>query len=280
MANYKDIHGINIETVTSNPDNPANGQVWYNSTDQKLRANAQTTAGAWSTGGSVNAARQLPFGAGSQTAGLMAGGNPGSTASNELYNGTSWTEVANLNTGRHAGAASGITNTAVLAFGGYSTAYVSIAEEWNGSSWTEVGDLNLARWEVYGQGSSNTAALCTGGQSPGGTYANNENWNGSSWTEVADVNTAKTKGAAAGQSNTSVLVFGGNPSPSQSAKTEEWNGTGWTEIADLSTGRRELGGAGIVTAALAFSGEAPPNTTATEEFAGAGANDTKEFDLS
>ena len=69
MANYKDIHGINIETVTSNPDNPANGQVWYNSTDQKLRANSQTTAGAWASGGSVNAARQLPMGAGSQTAG-------------------------------------------------------------------------------------------------------------------------------------------------------------------------------------------------------------------
>ena len=166
MANYKDIHGINIETVTSNPDNPANGQVWYNSTDQKLRANAQTTAGAWSTGGSVNAARQLPFGAGSQTAGLMAGGNPGSTATNELYNGTSWTEVANLNTGRHAGAASGITNTAVLAFGGYSTAYVSIAEEWNGSSWTEVGDMNTAR-TTFGGAGTNTSALGFSGNASG-----------------------------------------------------------------------------------------------------------------
>ena len=150
MANYKDIHGVNIETVTSNPDNPANGQVWYNSTDQKLRANSQTTAGAWASGGSVNAARQLPMGAGSQTAGLMAGGNPGSTAANELYNGTSWTEVANLNTGRHAAAASGITNTAVLGFGGYSTAYVAITESWNGTSWTEVGDMSTSRTTLGG----------------------------------------------------------------------------------------------------------------------------------
>ena len=43
MATYKEIHGTNIEVVSSDPSNPVNGQVWYNSTDQKLKGNAQTT---------------------------------------------------------------------------------------------------------------------------------------------------------------------------------------------------------------------------------------------
>ena len=75
MTNYKDIHGSNIETVTSNPDNPVNGQVWYNSTDKALRGNAQTTAGSWSSAPSLNTAR---YGAGSAaasgTAALVFGG--------------------------------------------------------------------------------------------------------------------------------------------------------------------------------------------------------------
>ena len=49
MANYKNIHGTNIETVSSDPSNPVEGQVWYNSTDQKLRGNKLTTSGSWST---------------------------------------------------------------------------------------------------------------------------------------------------------------------------------------------------------------------------------------
>ena len=37
MANYKDIHGTNIETVASDTSNTVNGQVWYNSTDKELK---------------------------------------------------------------------------------------------------------------------------------------------------------------------------------------------------------------------------------------------------
>ena len=37
---------------------PVNGQVWYNSTDLKLKGNAQTTVGAWASGGNLNTARK------------------------------------------------------------------------------------------------------------------------------------------------------------------------------------------------------------------------------
>ena len=37
MAAYKDLVGQKITKVTSNPSEPKTGQMWYNSTDGKLR---------------------------------------------------------------------------------------------------------------------------------------------------------------------------------------------------------------------------------------------------
>ena len=74
--------------------------------------------GVWATGGSLNTARDQVFGgAGTQTAALLAGGSPppaGATVT-ESYNGTNWTEVNDLATGRRALGMSGATNTASLA---------------------------------------------------------------------------------------------------------------------------------------------------------------------
>ena len=79
MTTYKDIHGTQVEVRSDDPSNPVNGQIWYNTTDRKLRGHTVNPVGAWATGNAVNAARQLPAGGGLQTAALMTGGNPGST---------------------------------------------------------------------------------------------------------------------------------------------------------------------------------------------------------
>ena len=34
MADYKTIHGTLVRDYTTNPDNPIEGQVWYNETDK------------------------------------------------------------------------------------------------------------------------------------------------------------------------------------------------------------------------------------------------------
>jgi predicted alternative tryptophan synthase beta-subunit len=57
MATYKEIFGTNIEVLASDPANPVTGQVWYNSTDNVVKGQGVTTAGAWATGGSLNTAR-------------------------------------------------------------------------------------------------------------------------------------------------------------------------------------------------------------------------------
>ena len=44
MTTYKEIRGTNIEVLASDPSNPVEGQVWFNSTDNVLKGQAATSA--------------------------------------------------------------------------------------------------------------------------------------------------------------------------------------------------------------------------------------------
>jgi hypothetical protein len=260
MAEYKGIHGTKIQNLTSDPANPITGQVWYNETSQTMKVESVTTVGAWATGGNLNTARGQGNADGTQTSALFAGGivfpgpPPAGIMKNEteLYNGTSWTEVNNLNLSRGGGAGSKAgSQTASIFFGGRVTtptpADKGETETWNGTSWTEVADMNSARVDIAGAGIV-TSALAFG------NGPLNESWNGSAWTEVGDLNTGRGNLASAGVDNTSALAFGGDFGPGFTGETESWNGTSWTELADMNVSRRELGGAGTQTAALAIGG--------------------------
>ena len=82
---------------------------------------------------------------------------------------------------------------------------------------------------------------------------------------------------------TSMLVFGGSnaSTPTITAKTESYNGTNWAEEGDLATARSQFGGSAGAsnTAGLAIGGFINPSTqsTAAEEFTGAGATVTRTF---
>ena len=185
MAKYSDIKGFTVQTVSSDP------------------VASQALGGSWASGGSLNTAREEIGGTGIQTAALaVAGQQPGSFSPRsrrevESYNGTAWTEVADVNTGRSLAANGGTYTSAVFA-GGYNqdspAGPTNAAETWNGSSWTEVAEINSTRFGMAGAGTSNTAAIAFGGTDPGSDppeQALNESWNGSSWTEVGDMNVRK-----------------------------------------------------------------------------------------
>tara|TARA_R110002012_G_scaffold9209_2_gene42347 strand:+ start:176 stop:1198 length:1023 start_codon:yes stop_codon:yes gene_type:complete len=279
MAEYKGINGTKVRNYSSDPGNPIKGQVWYNETANTLRVQAVTTVGSWSTGNTVNSARRFPGGTGIQTAALIFGGEvPGGngTGVTESYNGSSWTEVSDLNNPRVRVGGVGVDNTAVLAFGGSGPPtppnYKGVTESFNGSSWTEVADLNDGRWAMAGNAGIQNAALLFGG-APGeapSSGANTESWNGSSWTELNNLNTAREENAGAG-TYTAALSIAGTPSyPTATAIVEQWNGSSWTEIADVNTARNDLGGlkgGGTVTDALIFGGinRAGPTTYANTE---------------
>jgi hypothetical protein len=108
------------------------------------------------------------MGLGSNTASLYVGGEnqPGSglAASNEFYNGTSWTELADINTARYGGGSSG-TSTLGLVFAG-TPPVRALTEAWNGSSWTEVNDMATARSSIFSSpAGTSSLALANGGTS-------------------------------------------------------------------------------------------------------------------
>ena len=99
MAKYKQTKGSSVQNFSSDPANPIEGQLWYNTTSEELKVDAGTLVSSWATANSMGTARYGPAGAGTKTAALAFGGvtaaSPAATIT-ESYNGTNWTEVNDL----------------------------------------------------------------------------------------------------------------------------------------------------------------------------------------
>jgi len=211
------VYPFNPSNFATNLTESWNGSTWTETSDM--------TYGR-ATGGSATS--------GTSTAGLIFGGgylspspNYALVAYTESWDGSSWTEVNDLNSARGYGMGGAGTQTSALAFGGNippspSTTLIA-TESWDGSSWTEVNDMNTKREGVAGSGADNTSAIAVAGNVPPLTGIT-EIWNGTSWTEVADLSTARTSVGSAGTTVASLAFGGGVPgsSPSISTLTEEF----------------------------------------------------------
>ena len=252
MATYSGIKGFTIQSLASDP---------YTST---------VAAGTWASGNALNTARSRIAGCGVETSGLaIAGVNGGPLVANvEKYNGTSWTEIADVNTAREAGAAATNSPSATtIFFGGNPGPLGTNSESWNDTSWSATAALNTAKGGVGGVGNSSTSALKFGGEP---VAALTESWNGTSWTEVADLNTARAYCSGAGIV-TAGLCIGGQvhvPTTIQQNATEQWDGTSWTEVGALTTARDAMGSCGTTTLALTYGGYGPAYSALTEAYDG------------
>ena len=212
MATYKDLVGTAVRNNAGNIPAAETGQVWFDSTNIDFKYLFPTTLSSWRSGNNMNTARDYLAGSnyGSQTATLAFGGEtPPKTAVNESYNGTSWTEVADLNTARRFLAGTGTQPSAIAIGGDSDPGYVGVVETWNGSAWTEVADLNTTRRMAAAAGADNTAALAIAGRTaPPAIVGNTESWNGSAWTEVADLNTARERLGGTGTSTSAIGLAG------------------------------------------------------------------------
>ena len=289
MANYKDIKGFTIQSTSSDPvpyagtwssggamNEGRKGLSGFGTYTAAIAATGNDPStvnsveswngSAWSEVNEVNTAKFYRGNCGIATAGLLIGGAPATTDTEE-FDGTNWTETANYPVTISQLIQLG-TQTAAFCVGGATAPgpYTSATNTYNGSAFTSSTAINTARAAGIGSGST-TAAVIAGGTT--GSASNlTELWNGSSWTEVNEMNTARDLLAGSGSSSTNSLAFGGLSTAL--ASTESWNGTSWTEVNDLGTGRRELGGStnGSNTSALAFGGCTSPGAvqTATEEW--------------
>ena len=114
MADYKAIHGKNILSLASDLDSAeGEGQIWFNTTSSDYKT-IVLAAGAWATSQDLPAANQGAMGFGTSTAALVASGlaPPGIIVDTYTYDGSSWTEVADVNAGRRGGCGLGSVNTA------------------------------------------------------------------------------------------------------------------------------------------------------------------------
>ena len=287
MSNYKDIIGTHIKSVTTDPPNPENGQMWYNSTDKAVKGFKSNPAGAWSSGGNLGTGRMRGAGNGTQTSALAYGGltgpgSPNKTGKTESYNGTAFSEVNDLNSARYDTQGAGTDSTQALCCQGHTgPARQAITESWNGSSWTEVADSNVAK-NAGGAAGTYTSAISAGGDTPPGNYKNAESWNGSAWTNISNMNVDRSIFAMSGVSNTAALAFGGlQPSPAViHGFTESWNGSAWTEVADLNQARESQSGSGTYTSAICAGGDNPYNTRLAVTESWDGTSWTEVADLS
>ena len=146
MSEYKGIKGFQVQTRTEDPSEGIAGDFYYNSATGQFKTinSGGAPIGTWAAGGSLNDARSELGGVGTQTAALAFGGNtPPETGNTETYDGSSWTEVNNLNNARRLLQGMGTVYTAALAVGGYHPpGYNNFVESWNGSSWTETTETN------------------------------------------------------------------------------------------------------------------------------------------
>ena len=225
-----------IAATGNSPSTVANCESWNGS--------------AWSEVSDVNTAKFYRGNCGTQAAGLIIGGAPG-TGDVEEWDNSSWTETANY-PGNITGPILLGIQTAAFCIGGDVPPYTTATNTYNGSAFTGSTAINTARSTAIGSGTT-TAAVIAGGTTPSATAAT-ELWNGSAWTEVNELNTARELYGGSGDSSTGLIGFGGLATAV--ANTEDWNGTSWTEVGDLNTGRRELGGStnGTSQLGLAFSG--------------------------
>ena len=253
MAKYSDIKGFTVQTLASDT------------------AASQFVGGAWASAADMNNAR-LDMGssqAATQSSGILVGGSPSpSYDKNESWNGSSWTEVAELNTGRGESPGGAGIYTSAIVFGGYTTTNVTNSESWNGSAWTATPAMNNGRRALNGGfGTANTAAVAVGGYASSTVRNNVESWNGSAWTEVNEMNTGRNSGAAVG-TTTAGILYGGSAAPGKLDNVETWDGTNFTETTEINTARDGFAGAGTQTSALGSGGYTTTFVAVTEHWNG------------
>jgi hypothetical protein len=265
MSTYENLHGRRVNVVSSNPSNPKDGEVWYNSTLGTLKGYV-LGASAWSSGGAAPVGNSNMNMAGYKDDAMMWGGDTGGppgawpTASHS-YNGTSWSSEGSIPSVRVVGKQFGAGHTDATGMGGYPGINAATIQ-YNGSAWTAGGSANHGNEYGYNTGAGpQTAGAILGG---GGSSAKHENYNGTSWTEKTDFPSGANFVGTIGTQTALLGVSGAN------GTTATWNGSAWTAVPSTLNTPRQYGAAGGANSSEAymFGGGPPSVRTQTELYNG------------
>jgi len=260
MSTYENLHGRRVNVVSSNPSNPKEGEVWYNSTLGLLKGYVLSPA-TISSGGNMTLARAQLGGCGaSQNSGVIFGGEapsvPSITTKTEEYDGTSWSNGGDAPTGKSDMVSVG-TQTAALWGGGSPTSSASYL--YNGTSWTGTGAMTFANRDVYGGGAgTSTAGLSIGGFiSPGNYSSTMQNFDGSSWTNIPQTFPSAPKTNTFATAGTQTACISAGPG----TDSIEWDGSTWTATNNLATPLNSAVHSGTVSGSVLMGGGPGYKTT-------------------
>ena len=280
MASYKDIQGLNIPAVATDPANPLEGELWYNTTANKFRGYGlyQVNA-AWSTAPSgVNSGRRACAGCGTVDDGLAFAGYIGGFPrfnGTESYNGSSWSTEPSMPTPlgqsvTHIGTGSQAAGVGGYHFSGPASFVASYNSQWNGSSWSSASSLPASRYGLGGVGNGSDDYHVSGGAFANGGYfpqTTSWSWNGSAWSSEPAVTWSPGTAAEYSSWGNSTSDWYATTNP---AKTTVWvyNGTSWaTDPATFPASNDSRTIWGSPTSATSVGGN-PSNLTATDTWNG------------
>jgi hypothetical protein len=223
----------------------------------------------WTSEPALNVGRRSLRGAGTTTDAIVFGGfNPSTPliySNTESFNGSTWTEVSNMNTAIYDMNAMGSSSSHVASNSGNNGSNTNSTEEWDGTNWTTAPTSSVTHRGGAGFGTANAGVSAVGGSSP---YTAVEEYNSninaivkSSWASGGNMSSVRAQhGSANAGTQDSGLAIGGYvfQTSSNTDSCEEYGGSSWTSGGDLPTTTRQKGASGTQTATIAFGGFPSP----------------------
>ena len=263
MATFKEIRGQLIRKYTTNPANPLEGQMWYNSTTGTLKGVVMSTA-AWVSGGGLNnPTRGSNSSFGSTPAGVMVGGTTPTgpiTANTELYDGTTWTANPNacpVSIGYGTGG--GPQTAGIICSGETPPGSGTSTLKFNGSAWVSAPARATGTQNAIGIGTQDSFIQVGGSFPPSWTVLSVvETFNDVAWSTEPNSYPGPIEKGFIGGTAAAATIGGGTPNPTGASNT--WNGSAWTAAPVLSFGERYAGAwAGTSTDAFQIGGYDTPS---------------------
>jgi len=229
-----------------------------------LNATEEYNGSGWASSGNYPTSLYYIASAGTETAGVAAGGgDPVSSVVCE-YNGSTWTAVTSIPTAARGMMRAG-TQTSALFGGGFQPSTTGVCFEYDGTNWTGGGTMNTARG-FAGCSGSQTDAVFFGG----GAVANTEEYNGTAWSEQTDLPSARAAVGFANDTTSSSAISAGGVTPPGTRITtcDTYDGSSWSSIPALSTAREQAAsGAGTSAGTYVAGGTTSgPAISSTEEY--------------
>ena len=182
------------------------------------------------------------------------------------FDGTSYTQIADLDSIRNNSRAVGTATSALVAGGTRGTTGLGLSDTldtsalYNGTTWTtSASTLSSARISFAMSGDTSSASL-VGGFITASTFpditTNHETWNGTTWSVGTNfpLDNPNSVGSDNSGGTDNMLVFGGRLTFSANSQSYHFNGTAWSSRARRTPEDDSPAGAGVGSDVLTFGG--------------------------